>query len=145
MGRTSGPCREQRSTTDRYPPNTYYPTAYKFVEQIAQYELAATESLDAVDTLADDSQGNWNMPETIATHSIPRTVWALGFVSLFMDFSSEMVHSLLPIFLVGTLGISIITLGLIEGIAEATALIVKVFSGAISDYVGRLKGLLLVG
>jgi len=56
-----------------------------------------------------------------------------------------MVHSLLPIFLVGTLGISIITLGLIEGIAEATALIVKVFSGAISDYVGRLKGLLLVG
>jgi MFS family permease len=85
------------------------------------------------------------MNQTIATRSIPRTVWALGFVSLFMDLSSEMVHSLLPIFLVGSLGVSMITLGLIEGIAEATALIVKVFSGAISDYFGRRKGLLLVG
>ncbi len=85
------------------------------------------------------------MSQTIATRSIPRTVWALGFVSLFMDLSSEMVHSLLPMFLVGTLGVSMITLGLIEGIAEATALIVKVFSGAISDYFGRRKGLLLMG
>lgn len=85
------------------------------------------------------------MSQTIATRSIPRTVWALGFVSLFMDLSSEMVHSLLPMFLVGSLGVSMITLGLIEGIAEATALIVKVFSGAISDYFGRRKGLLLVG
>lgn len=85
------------------------------------------------------------MSETIATHSIPRTVWALGFVSLFMDLPSEMVHSLLPMFLVGSLGVSMITLGLIEGIAEATALIVKVFSGAISGYFGRRKGLLLVG
>lgn len=85
------------------------------------------------------------MNQTIATRSIPRTVWALGFVSLFMDMSSEMVHSLLPMFLVGSLGVSMITLGLIEGIAEATALIVKVFSGAISDYFGRRKGLLLVG
>jgi MFS family permease len=62
-----------------------------------------------------------------------------------MDLSSEMVHSLLPMFLVGSLGVSMITLGLIEGIAEATALIVKVFSGAISDYFGRRKGLLLLG
>lgn len=85
------------------------------------------------------------MSRTIATRSIPRTVWALGFVSLFMDLSSEMVHSLLPMFLVGSLGVSMITLGLIEGIAEATALIVKVFSGAISDYFGRRKGLLLLG
>jgi MFS family permease len=85
------------------------------------------------------------MSQTIATRSIPRTVWALGFVSLFMDLSSEMVHSLLPMFLVGSLGVSMITLGLIEGIAEATALIVKVFSGAISDYFGRRKGLLLLG
>lgn len=85
------------------------------------------------------------MSQTIATRSIPRTVWALGFVSLFMDLSSEMVHSLLPMFLVGSLGVSMITLGLIEGIAEATALIVKVFSGAISDYFGRRKGLLLIG
>lgn len=85
------------------------------------------------------------MSQTIAARSIPRTVWALGFVSLFMDLSSEMVHSLLPMFLVGSLGVSMITLGLIEGIAEATALIVKVFSGAISDYFGRRKGLLLIG
>ncbi|WP_207264231.1 MFS transporter [Pseudomonas sp. GW101-3H06] len=84
------------------------------------------------------------MSRTIATR-IPRTVWALGFVSLFMDLSSEMVHSLLPMYLVGSLGVSMITLGLIEGIAEATALIVKVFSGAISDYFGRRKGLLLLG
>ena len=62
-----------------------------------------------------------------------------------MDLPSEMVHSLLPMFLVGSLGVSMITLGLIEGIAEATALIVKVFSGAISGYFGRRKGLLLVG
>jgi len=85
------------------------------------------------------------MSETIATRSIPRTVWALGFVSLFMDLPSEMVHSLLPMFLVGSLGVRMITLGLIEGIAEATALIVKVFSGAICGYFGRRKGLLLVG
>lgn len=76
---------------------------------------------------------------------IPRTVWALGFVSLFMDLSSELVHSLLPVFLVGTLGVSMLTVGLIEGVAEATALIVKVFSGAISDFIGRRKGLLLLG
>ncbi|AYC32946.1 MFS transporter [Pseudomonas cavernae] len=80
-----------------------------------------------------------------STQVIPRTVWALGFVSLFMDLSSELVHSLLPVFLVGTLGVSMLTVGLIEGVAEATALIVKVFSGAISDFIGRRKGLLLLG
>ena len=77
--------------------------------------------------------------------AIPRTVWVLGFVSLFMDLSSELVHSLLPVLLVGTLGVSVLTVGIIEGIAEATALIVKVFSGAISDFVGRRKGLMLLG
>lgn len=80
-----------------------------------------------------------------SVRTIPRTVWALGFVSLFMDMSSELVHSLLPVFLVGTLGVSMLTVGLIEGVAEATALIVKVFSGAISDFIGRRKGLLLLG
>jgi MFS family permease len=69
----------------------------------------------------------------------------LGFVSLFMDVSSELVHSLLPVFLVTTLGASALTVGVIEGIAEATAMVVKVFSGAISDFIGRRKGLLLVG
>lgn len=76
---------------------------------------------------------------------IPKTVWALGFVSLFMDFSSELVHSLLPIFLVGSLGVSMVGVGIIEGIAEATAHIVKIFSGAISDYIGKRKVLLLLG
>ncbi|WP_300656278.1 MFS transporter [Pseudomonas sp.] len=78
-------------------------------------------------------------------HGIPRTIWALGFVSLFMDMSSELVHSLLPLFLVGTLGASMLTVGLIEGLAEASALLVKVFSGAFSDFIGRRKGLLLFG
>lgn len=76
---------------------------------------------------------------------IPRTVWALGTISLFMDLSSELVHSLLPVFLVTTLGASALTVGLIEGIAEATALIVKIFSGALSDFFGRRKWLMLLG
>lgn len=76
---------------------------------------------------------------------IPRTIWALGFVSLFMDLSSELVHSLLPVFLVTTLGANALTVGVIEGIAESTAMLVKVFSGAISDFMGRRKGLLLLG
>ena len=65
----------------------------------------------------------------------------LGFVSMLMDISSEMVHSLLPLFLVTTLGVSVFTVGLIEGLAESTALIVKVFSGALSDYLGNVKAL----
>ncbi|MDY0309178.1 MAG: MFS transporter [Castellaniella sp.] len=77
--------------------------------------------------------------------AIPRTVWMLGLVSLFMDLSSELIHSLLPIFLVSGLGASVLAVGVIEGVAEATALIVKVFSGAISDALGRRKGLLLAG
>lgn len=70
---------------------------------------------------------------------IPISVWVLGLVSLFMDISSEMIHSLLPMFLVGPLGASAFIVGLIEGIAESTALIVKVFSGAFSDYIGKRK------
>lgn len=83
-------------------------------------------------------------PKT-ALPTIPRTVWALGFVSLCMDVSSELVHSLLPVFLATTLGASVLSIGIIEGIAEATAMIVKVFSGALSDYIGKRKGLLLLG
>ncbi|TVT86530.1 MFS transporter [Pseudomonas sp. H3(2019)] len=85
---------------------------------------------------------NQARPESLR---IPRTIWALGFVSLFMDVSSELVHSLLPVFLVTTLGASALTVGIIEGIAQATAMVVKVFSGAISDFIGRRKGLLLLG
>jgi MFS family permease len=72
-------------------------------------------------------------------------VWSLGLVSLFMDISSEMIHSLLPVFLVTVLGVSTVTLGVIEGVAEGGAAIVKVFSGALSDWLGRRKPLLLVG
>ena len=69
----------------------------------------------------------------------------LGFVSLFMDISSEMIHALLPVFLVTVVGASALHIGIIEGIAEATAAFVKVFSGAISDWIGRRKPLLLLG
>lgn len=75
---------------------------------------------------------------------VPRTVWALGFVSMFMDVSSEMIHSLLPVFLVG-LGASPALIGIIEGVAEATASITKVFSGWLSDRLGRRKMLAVVG
>jgi len=76
---------------------------------------------------------------------VPPGVWVLGFVSMLMDISSEMIHSLLPLFLVGTLGVSVMAVGLIEGLAESTALISKVFSGALSDYLGRRKGLAVLG
>ena len=72
-------------------------------------------------------------------------VWALGLTSLFMDISSEMIHSLLPVFLVVGLGTSVAYLGVIEGVAEATTCIVKIFSGALSDYFGRRKSLALLG
>jgi sugar phosphate permease len=77
--------------------------------------------------------------------AIPKGIWALGLVSLFMDTSSELIHSLLPIFLVTTLGASALSVGLIEGIAEATASIVKVFSGTLSDYLGKRKLLAVIG
>ena len=76
---------------------------------------------------------------------LPAGIWMLGFVSLLMDLSSEMVHSLLPLFMATVLGASALTIGLIEGAAEATALMVRVFSGALSDWLGRRKGLALLG
>ncbi|QGM98567.1 MFS transporter [Methylocystis parvus] len=76
---------------------------------------------------------------------IPPSVWALGLVSLFMDFSSEMIHALLPIYLVGTMGATMAQVGVIEGVAEATASIVKIFSGAISDWFGNRKLLAILG
>lgn len=80
-----------------------------------------------------------------AAPRIPRSVWALGFVSLLMDVSSELIHSLLPVFMVTGLGATALMVGIVEGVAEATALIVKVFSGAISDYLGKRKGLTVLG
>ena len=76
---------------------------------------------------------------------IPTGVWVLGFVSLLMDVSSEMIHSLLPLFMVTTLGAGALAVGIVEGLAESTALIVKVFSGVLSDYVGKRKGLTVLG
>jgi MFS family permease len=79
------------------------------------------------------------------TPKLPRGIWVLGMVSLLMDVSSEMIHSLLPLYLATTLGASALMIGLIDGLAEAVALIVKVFSGVISDWVGRRKGLAVLG
>lgn len=85
------------------------------------------------------------VPRFATLSRIPKGVWVLGGVSLLMDVSSEMIHSLLPLFMATTLGASVIVIGIIEGVAEATALILKVFSGVISDYVGKRKGLALLG
>ncbi|HEY8594942.1 MAG TPA: MFS transporter [Devosiaceae bacterium] len=82
---------------------------------------------------------------TSSLKAIPAGIWALGFVSLLMDVSSEMIHALLPVYLVTAMGASMATVGLIEGVAEAIAHIVKVFSGALSDWLGRRKLLAAIG
>jgi len=80
-----------------------------------------------------------------ASPGLPRGIWALGLVSMFMDISSEMIHSLLPVFLVTVLGASAVTVGIIEGIGEATASISKLFSGWLSDRLGKRKALTVIG
>ncbi len=84
-------------------------------------------------------------PSLLRWREIPAGVWALGLVSLFMDLSSEMIHALFPLYLVTVLGTSVLTVGIIEGIAEATASIVKIFSGALSDRLGKRKVLAAFG
>ncbi|MEZ5558071.1 MAG: MFS transporter [Pseudomonadales bacterium] len=84
-------------------------------------------------------------PQRAGLRAIPGGVWALGLVSLCMDLSSELIHGLLPVYLVAVLGTSMTTVGMIEGVAEATAAITKVFSGALSDWMGRRKILVLTG
>ncbi len=81
----------------------------------------------------------------ITAKNLPRGVWALGLVSLFMDVSSEIIHSLLPVFLVSILGASITSIGILEGFSEAVVLICKVFSGPLSDLMGRRKPLVVLG
>lgn len=76
---------------------------------------------------------------------VPAGVWALGLVSLLMDVSSEMIHGLLPVYLTAVLGASALTVGAIEGVAESAALIVKIFSGALSDWLGKRKLLAVIG
>lgn len=77
--------------------------------------------------------------------ALPAGIWALGFVSMFMDISSEMIHALLPVYMVTVLGTSVLTVGFIEGVAEATASITKIFSGALSDWLGQRKFLAGLG
>lgn len=89
-------------------------------------------------------------PESISSNKgfyrkLPKGIWALGFVSMFMDSSSELIHSLLPIFMATTLGASMVTIGIVEGFAEAAAAITKVFSGVISDYFQKRKFLAVIG
>jgi MFS family permease len=83
--------------------------------------------------------------DSLALRRLPRGIWALGFVSMLMDGSSELVHSLLPVFMASVLGASVVTIGVIEGVAEATASVVKVLSGVISDRLRRRKLLVLIG
>lgn len=82
---------------------------------------------------------------TLKTPVLPPSIWLLGIVSMLTDISSEMVHSLLPMFLITSMGASVLMVGLIEGLAEFTAMMLKIFSGALSDYWGRRKGLVLAG
>ena len=84
-------------------------------------------------------------PSPGGLRQLPAGIWVLGFVSLLMDVSSEMIHSLLPLFMVGVLGSSVFMVGLVEGLAESVALITKVFSGVLSDYLGRRKWLAVAG
>jgi MFS family permease len=77
--------------------------------------------------------------------ALPPGIWALGLGSLFMDMSSELVHSLLPVFMASVLGAGMAAIGLVEGVAEATAAVAKVFSGTLSDYLGRRKFLVVLG
>jgi MFS family permease len=82
---------------------------------------------------------------TVPAARLPPAIWALGCVSLLMDVSSELIHSLLPVFMFTVLGMSAFSIGLIEGAAEATALIVRVFSGVLSDWWGKRKPLAVLG
>ncbi len=84
-------------------------------------------------------------PSKSTLKQIPSSIWVLGFVSMLMDISSEMIHSLLPLFMLTVLGASVFAIGVIEGISESIALIVKVFSGVLSDYLGKRKLLTVFG
>lgn len=84
-------------------------------------------------------------PAKSGLSALPPGIWVLGFVSMAMDISSEMIHALLPVYLVTVLGASTLTVGLIEGIAEATASMVKIVSGTLSDRLGRRKRLAALG
>ena len=85
------------------------------------------------------------MPGRKGLAGVPRGVWVLGIVSLLMDVSSETIHALLPLYMATVMGASTFVIGVVEGIAEATALIVKLFSGVLSDWFRKRKPLVLLG
>ena len=91
------------------------------------------------------ADSNRLMPAPAARPKIPRTVWILGFVSLLMDLSSEIYHALLPVFVTVTLGLPVVVLGAIDGVAEATASFAKLASGRLSDRSGRRKPWIMAG
>src|SRR5512146_131199 len=76
---------------------------------------------------------------------LPRNVWAVSLTSFFMDVSSEMVINILPLFLSNVLGVKTTWIGFIEGIAEATSSILKLFSGWFSDKLRARKWLAVAG
>ena len=80
-----------------------------------------------------------------SARALPRTIWVLGFGSMLMDVSSELIHSLLPVFMATVLGAPMVTIGFVEGTAEAATSIVKIFSGALSDRLRRRKRLVVLG
>ncbi|HPA80274.1 MAG TPA: MFS transporter, partial [Thermoanaerobaculales bacterium] len=84
-------------------------------------------------------------PRRSPVRALPAGIWAMGLGSLLMDTSSELIHSVLPVFMVSVLGASLVTVGVIEGVAEATAAMLKVVSGAISDWLGRRKAQMVIG
>ncbi|MGH8864020.1 MAG: MFS transporter, partial [Burkholderiales bacterium] len=84
-------------------------------------------------------------PEFRTNRRLPAGIWLLGIASLCMDASSELVHSLLPVFMASVLGASVLTIGIIEGVAEATVAITKVFSGTLSDYLRHRKWIVVAG
>src|SRR5215210_7939051 len=94
--------------------------------------------------LSDSHQNAVSRPK-YSLHDVPAGVWTLGVVSMLMDMSSEMIHALLPVYLVTVLRVSMLTVGVIEGVAEATASVTKVFSGALSDWLGKRKFLTALG
>src|SRR5258707_11327621 len=105
----------------------------------------ARSSLRRHERLSPDSPFHTASSTRVSVRHLPGSVWALGFVSMFMDVSSELVHSLLPVFMSSVLGASMLTIGAVEGVAEATASITKVFSGVLSDYWGKRKALVALG
>jgi MFS family permease len=138
-------CRRRPSLT-----RWWKPSAGRYKEIAARSAAGGRAPAEAAGTRDAQTTGNQTMTVDASGpqrgwRALPAGIWALGFVSLFMDISSEMIHALLPVYMVTVLGTSVLTVGFIEGVAEATASITKIFSGALSDWLGRRKLLAGVG